>query len=136
MALIPAGEFKMGSPLTEIGRAKKGEDVRNVRLTRDFYIMKYELTQAEYESVIGENPSHFKACGSKCPVENVSWSDAVYYANRRSELEGYTPCYTEILDYYSTSGPTLIVQAIDFPPRRNGNMPRVLGPRVSSTREN
>jgi len=56
-----------------------------------FYIGKYEVTQAEYQAVMGTNPSHFS--GSDKPVENVSWFDAVEYCNARSIQEGLTPCY-------------------------------------------
>ena len=53
---------------------------------------KYELTQKEYEEVMGSNPSNFK--GEHLPVENVSWLDAVAYCNARSERDGLTPVYT------------------------------------------
>ena len=57
-----------------------------------FYMCKYAVTQAEYESVIGSNPSYFK--GKILPVENVSWYDAVEYCNALSRKEGLTPCYS------------------------------------------
>jgi formylglycine-generating enzyme required for sulfatase activity len=41
----------------------------------DFYIGKYEVTQAEWQTVMGSNPSNFTACGTNCPVEQVSWTD-------------------------------------------------------------
>lgn len=49
------------------------------------------MTQAEYEMVIGSNPSNFS--GEDLPVENVFWLDAVSYCNARSEQEGLTPVY-------------------------------------------
>ncbi|GHU16055.1 hypothetical protein FACS1894163_04710 [Spirochaetia bacterium] len=52
----------------------------------------YEVTQKEYQEVMGTNPSEFK--GPNLPVENVSWFDAVEYCNKRSQREGLTPAYT------------------------------------------
>ncbi len=57
-----------------------------------FYMWKTEVTQAQYQSVMGKNPSKFT--GSKYPVEQVSWYDAVDYCNKRSEQEGLAPCYS------------------------------------------
>ncbi len=57
----------------------------------DFYMSKYEVTQAEFQAVMGSNPSYFP--GSDTPVEKVSWFDAVKYCNIRSLQEGLTPCY-------------------------------------------
>jgi formylglycine-generating enzyme required for sulfatase activity len=53
---------------------------------------KYEVTQAEYQSVMGTNPSYFK--WSNLPVEQVSWYDAAEFCNRLSQSEGLTPAYT------------------------------------------
>jgi len=57
-----------------------------------FYMGRYEVTQREYEEIMGTNPSRFK--GPKLPVEQVSWFDAVEYCNRLSIREGLTPAYT------------------------------------------
>ena len=50
-----------------------------------------EVTQAQYEAVMGENPSRFK--GGDLPVEQVSWYDAIYFCNKLSKLAGYSPIY-------------------------------------------
>jgi formylglycine-generating enzyme required for sulfatase activity len=52
-----------------------------------------EVTQGEWQAVMGSNPSHFKNCGANCPVEQVSWDDAVGYANALSRREGLPECY-------------------------------------------
>ncbi len=92
---IPAGTFDMGSPEDEYGRVAEDESLHNVTLTRDFEIGAAEVTQAEFESVIGWNPSYCNAgCGDDYPVQNVSWFEAAVYANERSILEGLVPCYT------------------------------------------
>ena len=72
---------------------------RTVTLS-SFYICDHEVTQAEYQAVMGSNPSNFSgspASGEtqeKRPVENVSWYDALVYCNKRSMAEDLTPCYT------------------------------------------
>lgn len=57
----------------------------------DFYIGKYEVTQKEWEEVMGSNPSKFK--GDNLPVETVSWYNCVEYCNKRSIKEGLKPYY-------------------------------------------
>jgi formylglycine-generating enzyme required for sulfatase activity len=60
-----------------------------VRITRPFYLGVTEVTQGQYEHVMGENPSHFKGDLNR-PVEQVSWGDAVEFCRRLSEKEGKT----------------------------------------------
>ena len=83
MVLIPAGKFKMGSPLSEKGRfnpaSKIGSEVgdetqHEVTLTKPFYMGKFEVTQEQWEAVMGDNPSS-KTKGAKLPVTDVSWND-------------------------------------------------------------
>lgn len=62
----------------------------------EFFICTHEVTQEEYEQIMGVNPSAHK--GKNLPVECVSWFDAVEYCNQRSIAEGFTPCYTEGLE--------------------------------------
>jgi formylglycine-generating enzyme required for sulfatase activity len=45
----------------------------------DFWIDRYEVTQGEFETVMGSNPSNFKSCGQKCPVDKVTWTEANEY---------------------------------------------------------
>jgi formylglycine-generating enzyme required for sulfatase activity len=86
---IQGGTFAMGSPASEFGRDH--DEVRHQVTVSSFYISQYEVTQAEYQAVMGTNPSKFR--GDNLPVENVSWFDAVNYCNERSRREGLTPAY-------------------------------------------
>ena len=56
--------------------------------------MKTEVQQRLYEEINGKNPSRFVKCGPSCPVENVSWFEAIEFANALSKKEGRSPCYT------------------------------------------
>jgi formylglycine-generating enzyme required for sulfatase activity len=86
---INGGTFMMGSSANEPGRE---DDETQHRVTvSSFYMGKYEVTQKEYQEVMGTNPSAFK--GDNLPVESVSWYDAVEYCNKRSQKEGLTPAY-------------------------------------------
>ena len=87
LAYIPAGRFDMGSPPEEKGR-QPDEFQHAVLLTRPFRISATEVTQAQWQAVMGANRSHFK--GDDLPVEKVSWRDAVAFCERLSELEGGT----------------------------------------------
>ena len=73
MVLISAGEFKMGSPMTEQGRSDN-ETQHEVTLTKPYYMGKYEVTQEQWEGVMGNNPSS-RNKGVKLPVTDVSWND-------------------------------------------------------------
>ena len=73
LVLIPAGMFKMGSPESEKGRSK-AETLHEVTLTKPYYMGKYEVTQEQWEGVMGNNPS-IGTKGAKLPVTDVSWED-------------------------------------------------------------
>ena len=72
MVLIQGGTFMMGSPDSEADR-KDNEYQHQVTLS-SFKMSKYEVTQAQWEAIMGSNPSNFKSC-PQCPVEQVSWND-------------------------------------------------------------
>jgi formylglycine-generating enzyme required for sulfatase activity len=84
----------MSSPPGELGRDNVREGTqRMVHLTRSFVIGKYEVTQGEYQALMGYNPSHFKNCGTNCPVENVTWHEALSYMNALSRNRGLEECF-------------------------------------------
>ena len=70
----PPGSFMMGSPENELGRSDD-ELLHRVTLTKGFWIGKFPVTQGQWETLMGGNPSNFKAVGKDAPVENVSWDD-------------------------------------------------------------
>lgn len=82
---VSKGGFLMGSPENEEDRFDD-ERLHEVRLTRDFYLGKYFVTQAQWMSVMGENPSCFK--GDNHPVENVSWEDVQVFIHKLNQKEG------------------------------------------------
>ena len=86
--LIPAGTFTMGSPDTEMGSYDRERPQHEVTLSQDFYIMTTEVTQAQWEAVMGSNPSYFDSCGGDCPVETVSWNDIQEFITTLNALEG------------------------------------------------
>ena len=76
---IPAGEFMMGSPESEAGR-RDNETQHRVQITKPYYLSAYEVTQAQYEKVMGNNPRDSK--GDAKPVEMVFWNDAVMFCQK------------------------------------------------------
>jgi formylglycine-generating enzyme required for sulfatase activity len=92
---IPSGTFTMGSPPDELGR-DKSEAEHQVTLTKGFWMKETEVTQAEWEAVMENNPSNalpVMSCGSNCPVNSVNWWDAVQFCNTLSAQQGLTACY-------------------------------------------
>jgi formylglycine-generating enzyme required for sulfatase activity len=111
LALIPPGEFMMGSPKDLIEEELKAPGIgdwykvglpyegpqHRVRITKPFYLGMYEVTQEEYQRVMGTNPSFFSATGNykdkvsgqdtkRFPVENVSWDDAAAFCGKLSNM--------------------------------------------------
>jgi formylglycine-generating enzyme required for sulfatase activity len=85
MVSIPGGEFVMGSPETEKGNYSDEKPQHKVTV-ESFYMGKYAVTQAQWEAVMGNNPSYFK--GKNCPEEQVSWDDAVEFCKLLSDMTG------------------------------------------------
>lgn len=92
MVLIPSGNFIMGSPNTKKNRGKD-ELQHKVSISYSFYIGKYEVTQKEYQKLMGQNLSAFRK--PKFPVENVSWWDAIKYCNKLSKIENQPLAYND-----------------------------------------
>ena len=83
---IPPGEFQMGQ--TSRFLASDEKPVTRVKISRGYWLGKYEVTQRQWESVMGRNPSHFKNCGEDCPVEWVSWNDVQVFIKKLNARSG------------------------------------------------
>jgi formylglycine-generating enzyme required for sulfatase activity len=90
---VAAGAYTIGSPPGESNRFDD-ERLHEVKLSRGFRVRSTEVTQGEFQKIMGYNPSRFSDCGERCPVERVSWHEAALYANTLSERSGLEPCYT------------------------------------------
>lgn len=74
MVFVEGGTFNMGCTREQVNCQDDEKPIHEVILD-NFNIGKYEITQDQWEVVMGNNPSHFKECGSQCPVEKVGWKD-------------------------------------------------------------
>ena len=86
MVWIPPGSFAMGSPESEMGRWDDEGPPHQVTISRGFWLGQYEVTQGQWEAVVGTNPSHYK--GNNRPVETVSWEDAQGFAKQLNGWAG------------------------------------------------
>jgi formylglycine-generating enzyme required for sulfatase activity len=84
MVELPAGSFDMGS---DSGEANE-RPVHRVTIAKPFAIAKTEVTQAQWQAVMGSNPSNFATCGDTCPVEQVSWDDVQTYIKKLNAKTG------------------------------------------------
>jgi len=84
---ISPGSFVMGSLEDEPGKYNN-ETQHKVTLTKGFYMQITEVTQLQWMTVMGKNPSYYQYCGDKCPVEQVSWNDVQQFIWRLNQLEG------------------------------------------------
>ncbi|MGC9326227.1 MAG: formylglycine-generating enzyme family protein, partial [Candidatus Hinthialibacter sp.] len=83
MIWVPPGMFQMGSPEDEAGRSED-ELLHSVKITRGFYLGKYEVTQAQWEAVMNFNPSNSKRINK--PVETISWIEANNFIDKLNEM--------------------------------------------------
>ncbi len=86
MVFVKGGRFKMGATAEQGKDAYKDEKPVHSVTVSDFYIGKYEVTQAQWEAVMGKNPSYFK--GDNHPVENVSWNDVQKFIKKLNAKTG------------------------------------------------
>ena len=105
MLLIPAGKFLMGSPATEKGRYTN-ETQHEVTLTKPFYMGKNEVTQEQWQALMGNNPSRNK--GAKLPVTNVSWNECQDFIKKlnASAKGGYRLPYEAEWEFACRAGTT------------------------------
>jgi formylglycine-generating enzyme required for sulfatase activity len=82
---IPKGSFMMGSPDDEANR-RSNEKLHRVDIAHDFYLGKTLITQAQWQAVMGDNPSRFK--GNDLPVEQVSWLDVQHFIAQLNHKTG------------------------------------------------
>jgi formylglycine-generating enzyme required for sulfatase activity len=122
LVLIEPGEFLMGAPDSEANVEPYEKPQHRVRISQPFYIGKYEVTQAEYQQVMGTNPSYFASSGGgkskvaksdtrRFPVEQMSWNDAVDFCNKLSQRDGLTVCYDQNRQRVSDRGYRLPTEA-------------------------
>lgn len=110
--LIPAGSFTMGSSSNESERDDDEGPQHTVTLSEPFYCGKFEVTQEQWEQVMGSNPSNFKNVGKDAPVEMVSWNDCQEFLKKTLRVGRGTARHLSVADG-GTVGICL--------PRRNDN---------------
>ena len=86
MVRVEAGTFTMGATAEMNDPYDKEKPTHRVTLTNDYYIGKYEVTQALWQTVMGNNPSKFK--GDNLPVEHVSWKDCQKFLSKLNRITG------------------------------------------------
>ena len=89
LVAIPGGSFTMGAPLSEEGNRATERPLHPVTVL-PFFLGKYVVTQAQYQAVMGTNPSRFTGNSADHPVEQVSWEDAIAFCQKLSEQTGHT----------------------------------------------
>ncbi len=146
---IAPGNFSMGSPGAESERKPSEGPMTNVIVPVGFWAGIYEVTQAEYRSVTGANPSEFghsSPDAGRYPVENVSWTQAVEFThllNEREQAAGRVPAGYEYRlpteaewEYFARAGTTTAFSFGDHADQSNGNFrgayPRASGSEVTS----
>ena len=85
----PGGCYEMGCG-SRTSECQEHERPEHTVCVSGFWIGKYEVTQGQWKGLMGDNPAQFNKCGDNCPVEQVSWNDAVDFAERLSRKTGHT----------------------------------------------
>jgi formylglycine-generating enzyme required for sulfatase activity len=86
MVRLPGGTFLMGSPDSEAERYS--DETQHPVTVNSFSIGQYEVTQGQWQAVMGSNPSYFSSCGDDCPVETVSWDEVQVYIGKLNQMTG------------------------------------------------
>ena len=90
---IPSGSFQMGCTPGQFDCYIDEQPVHPVTLSRRFWLARTEVTQGDWQALMGGNPSQGHKCGPSCPVDSVNWFEAAAFANALSTAEGKEPCY-------------------------------------------
>jgi formylglycine-generating enzyme required for sulfatase activity len=93
MVVVPAETFTMGSSREDPTALGTEFPAHEVTISRDFWLGKTEVTQQQYLDVVGINPTAWRDCGLDCPVDNISFGNAVAFLNELSRREGLSACY-------------------------------------------
>jgi formylglycine-generating enzyme required for sulfatase activity len=83
---VNAGNFKMGSPEGEPER-DANEEPHNVVISRPYWLGKFEVTQAQWRAVMGDNPAYFLSVGGTAPMENINWFAALRFCKELTRQE-------------------------------------------------
>ena len=110
MVFVQGGTFEMGDHFNEDWYDEL--PVHSVTLN-DFYIGKYEITQAEYAAMVGSNPASGYGEGDNYPVYNINWYDAITFCNLKSQQDSLTTCYnlSDLSCNFSANGYRLPTEA-------------------------
>ncbi len=106
------GTFDMGCTSAQQATGNCGTSespVHSVTLTRDFWMGETEVTQDQWQALMVSNPSVNAACGTDCPVENVTWYSALDFANAVSVAEGLAACYSILGSAVTVTSPSGLV---------------------------
>ncbi|MBF0428534.1 MAG: formylglycine-generating enzyme family protein [Magnetococcales bacterium] len=106
--LLPSGRFTMGSPANEPDRDLDEGPQHTVTISTAFYMQTTEVTQGQWQTIMGSNPSNYPDCGRNCPVEQVSWDDIQrFLSNLNAKGEGTYRLPTEAeWEYAARAGTT------------------------------
>ncbi len=121
---IRSGAFPIGSPYDEPGRDPDEGPRHRVRIPWDFCMERTEVTHAEWLHTLARTPFslskflprkpwYFSSCGANCPVEHITWFEALAYADARSVVEGLSPCYS-LSGCYRDPDAGLLCERVEF----------------------
>ena len=103
MIYVEGGEFMMGCTPEQGGDCDSDENPAHAVKISDYYIGKYEVTQDEWEAVMGDNPANNNGCGD-CPIERVDWYSMIVFCNEQTVADGSLGAGARV--YYKDSGLT------------------------------